>query len=59
MLYRINKKEMKPLQPTTFEQQGLKEREVQELLKNQINLIAPDTLIVAWEFADWKPVGAL
>ena len=54
MLYRINKKEMNPLQPTTFEQQGLKEREVQDMLKNQINLIAPDTLVVAEEFADWE-----
>ena len=54
MLYRINKKELNPLQPTTFEQQGLKEREVQDMLKNQINLIAPDTLVVAEEFADWE-----
>ena len=45
---------MNPLQPTTFEQQGLKEREVQDMLKNQINLIAPDTLVVAEEFADWE-----
>ena len=54
MLYRINEKEINPLQPTTFEQQGLKEREVQDMLKNQINLIAPDTLVVAEEFADWE-----
>jgi len=44
MLYRINKNEMNPLQPTTFEQQGLKERQVQDMLKNQIDLVAPDTL---------------
>ena len=58
MLYRIkealNKKEMNPLQQTTFEQQGLKERQVQDMLKNQINLIAPDTLVVPEEFADWE-----
>lgn len=54
MLYRINEKEINPLQPTTFEQQGLKERQVQDMLKNQINLIAPDTLVVAEEFADWE-----
>jgi len=35
---------MNPLQPTTFEQQGLKERQVQDMLKNQIDLVAPDTL---------------
>ncbi|MCY4209713.1 MAG: endonuclease NucS [Gammaproteobacteria bacterium] len=45
---------MNPLQPTTFEQQGLKERQVQDMLKNQIDLVAPDTLVVAEEFADWE-----
>ena len=45
---------MNPLQQTTFEQQGLKERQVQDMLKNQINIIAPDTLVVAEEFADWE-----
>ena len=54
MLYRINKKEINPLQQTSFEQQGLKERQVQDMLKNQINLIAPETLVVAEEFADWE-----
>lgn len=54
MLYRINKNEMKALQHTTFEQQGLKERQVQDMLKNQIDIIAPDALVVAEEFADWE-----
>ena len=54
MLFRINENKMQRLEDTTFEQQKLKERQVQDMLKTRIDVIAPDTLVVAEEFCDWK-----
>ena len=54
MLYRISNNEMNRLEQTTFEQQNLKERQVQTMLKAQIDEIVPDTLVVAEEFGDWE-----
>ena len=54
MLYRISNNEMNRLEETTFEQQNLKERQVQTMLKAQIDEIVPDTLVVAEEFGDWE-----
>ncbi len=43
------------MERTTFGQQGIRERQdLQNLLKNQIDIIAPETLVVAEEFADWE-----
>ena len=41
------------LAPTTFAERGLKEGDLQKLLKKQIDVISPETLIVAEEFNDW------
>ena len=42
MLYRINENEMKRLEYTTFEREGLKERSnLQNMLKSDIDIIAP------------------
>ena len=55
MLYRVNENEMKPLEQTTFEREGLKERsDLQNMLKAEIDIIAPETLVVAEEFGDWE-----
>ena len=54
MLYRIGENEMKHLEETTFEREGLKERTVQNMLKAQIDIIAKDTLVIAEEFSDWE-----
>lgn len=43
-----------PIAPTTFSEAGIKERDnIQQLLKQQIDVIAPDTLIISEEFGDW------
>ena len=54
-IYRINDNKIRKLDRTTFEQQGLRERQdLQNILKIQIDVIAPDTLVVAEEFGDWE-----
>ena len=54
-LYRIHRDSIKPVAPTTFSQEGLHERQdLQRLLKAQIGVISPQTLIVAEEFSEWQ-----
>ena len=54
-IYRIEDEQIVPVEPTTFEEQGLKERsDLQALLKSQIDVISPDTWVVAEEFSDWE-----
>jgi len=46
--------ELVALMRTTFAEAGYKERDdLQRLLKKQIDVIAPDTLIIAEEFGEW------
>jgi len=54
-IYRINDNKIFSLERTTFGQQGLRERQdLQNMLKIQIEVISPDTLVVAEEFGDWE-----
>ncbi|MCU7839223.1 MAG: hypothetical protein KZQ94_07575 [Candidatus Thiodiazotropha sp. (ex Troendleina suluensis)] len=54
-IYLIDNKKIVPIQRTTFALQGLRERyDLQALLKSQIDVISPDTLIVAEEFGGWE-----
>ena len=54
-IYRIENDNITPLDRTTFAEQGLRERsDLQPLLKTHINVIAPDTLVVAEEFGEWE-----
>jgi RecB family endonuclease NucS len=40
---------------TTFDKAGLKERaDLQRLLREKIEIIAPDTLVISEEFGDWE-----
>ncbi|MEI6894353.1 MAG: hypothetical protein V5789_06910 [Colwellia sp.] len=53
-IYEITDTEIKTISRTTFTETGLKEREdLQRLLKHQIEVISPDTLVVAEEFGEW------
>jgi hypothetical protein len=53
-IYQITDNEIKTISRTTFSETGLKEREdLQRLLKYQIEIISPDTLVVAEEFGEW------
>ena len=54
-IYRIENDNITPLERTTFAEQGLRERSnLQGLLKTHIDVIAPDTLVVAEEFGEWE-----
>lgn len=54
-IYQIDGKGITPLERTTFAEQNLRERrDLQSLLKDHIEVISEDTLIVAEEFGDWE-----
>lgn len=53
-LYKVQDRQIVRLDETTFENQGLKEFDLQQMLKSQIEAISPDTLIVSEEFGDWE-----
>lgn len=54
-IYQIENDNIMPLKRTTFAEQGLLERkDLQALLKTRIEVIAPDTLVVAEEFGEWE-----
>ena len=54
-IYRIKDNNILPLEKTDFARQGITEREdLQKMLKNQIDIVSPDTLIVAEEFSYWE-----
>lgn len=54
-LYEINSENLSKILQTTFEQVGLRERtDLQRLLKKQIDIIAPETLVIAEEFGEWE-----
>ena len=54
-LYKIKNQQIAKIERTTFAHQNLKERaDLQEMLKHQIDIISPNTLIVAEEFGQWE-----
>lgn len=54
-LYEITSESLKPVPQTTFDQAGLRERaDLQRLLRKQIDVILPETLIIAEEFGEWE-----
>lgn len=54
-IHRIDSDKITPMKRTTFKDQGLWERrDLQPLLKKDIKVISPDTLIVAEEFSPWQ-----
>jgi hypothetical protein len=53
-IFQAIKGKLVPIEPTTFSEAGIKERDnIQQLLKQQIDVIAPDTLILSEEFGEW------
>lgn len=53
-IYEFACDEIRSLQKTTFSQASLQERrDLQRLLRANISVIAPDTLVIAEEFGDW------
>jgi len=53
-IYEFSREEIHPLSKTTFSQVQLQERrDIQRLLRANISVIAPDTMVIAEEFGDW------
>jgi hypothetical protein len=54
-LYEVTSEHLGKIGQTTFDQVGLRERtDLQRLLKKQIDVILPDTLVIAEEFGEWE-----
>lgn len=53
-IYQIDNNEIIAIKETSFAERGLKERtDLQRLLKMQVEIISPDTLVIAEEFGEW------
>jgi len=53
-IYEFASEEIRPLTKTTFSLAQLHERrDLQRLLRTNISVVAPDTLVIAEEFGDW------
>ena len=54
-IYELSKDKIRRFEETTFAAEGISERGgLQRLLREQIEVIAPDTLVMAEEFGDWE-----
>ncbi|MDH5572919.1 MAG: hypothetical protein OEY89_14230 [Gammaproteobacteria bacterium] len=54
-IYQIDNNEIVAIKETSFAERGLKERtDLQRLLKKQVDIISPDTLVIAEEFGEWE-----
>ena len=54
-IYRLTGEGLQSVEKVSFSEAGLKEREhLQQLLKQQIEVISPDTLIIFEEFVNWE-----
>src|SRR2546426_9585274 len=54
-IYEFAQSGISRLEPTTFSLVGLQERrDLQRLLREQVEVIAPETLVIAEEFGDWE-----
>jgi len=54
-LYEVTSENLTKIAQTTFDQAGLRERtDLQRLLQKQIEVILPDTLVIAEEFGEWE-----
>ena len=53
-IYELSDTGIKRLQKTTFADRGIRERQdIQRLLRNQIEIISDQTMVIAEEFGDW------
>lgn len=53
-IYEIGSDAIRRLEPTSYEQAGLAERaDLQRMLRDQIEVVAPDVLVIAEEFGEW------
>lgn len=53
-IYQATKGMLVEIKPTTFAEEGIKERsDIQRMLREQIEVIAPDSRVIAEDFGDW------
>jgi hypothetical protein len=53
-IYEILPDQIKPVSETSYGSEGLKEREdIQRLLRSNIEVVAPDTLVISEEYGEW------
>ena len=53
-IYELTDSGIRRLEKTTYADRGIRERQdIQRLLRNQIEIISEDTLVIAEEFGDW------
>ncbi len=54
-LYEITSDHLREIPKTSFSAAGVRERgDLQRLLRNQIGIVSPDTLVIAEEFGEWE-----
>jgi hypothetical protein len=54
-IYEMKSERLERLIETSFKKAGIKERtDLQRLLRHQIEVISPDTLVIAEEFGEWE-----
>jgi hypothetical protein len=54
-IYEVTTDRLREIEATSFNAAGMRERaDLQRLLRNQIEIISPDTLIIAEEFGEWE-----
>jgi hypothetical protein len=54
-IYAVSQDQMTPINPTSFGKSQLREREdLQRLLRDQIEVIASDVLVISEEFGEWE-----
>jgi RecB family endonuclease NucS len=54
-IYNLENDSLKKVDPTTFQTEGIFERKnLQAALKQQIDIIAPNSLVIAEEFSEWS-----
>lgn len=54
-LFEISNDKISKVDLTTFEKEGILERrDLQNMLKNNIGVVAPDTMVLAEEFGNWE-----
>jgi len=54
-LFELTEAQLIPMASTTFDALGLRERaDLQRLLRTQIDVVAPETMVLAEEFGEWE-----
>ncbi len=54
-VYELTDDQIRPLSDTTFAAEKINERgDLQRLLRNNVEVISPETLVIAEEFGDWE-----